>query len=140
VDVVAAVGADKEPAAVVEPGEGALDDPSVAAEPGAVLGLAASDQRLDAALPDEAAVLVVVVAAVGDQRPRPASRSADPAANGRHPVEQFEQLGDVVAVAAGERPGERDSAAVYKQVVLAACPAAIDRAGTGLGAPFFACR
>jgi hypothetical protein len=25
-------------------------------------------------------------------------------------------------------------------VVLAACPAAIDRAGTCLGAPFFACR
>ena len=65
-DVVAAVGADEESAAVVEPGEGALDDPAVAAEAGAVLGLAASDDRFDAALPDEAAVLVVVVAAVGD--------------------------------------------------------------------------
>ena len=32
--------------------------------------------------PDEAAVLVVVVAAVGDQRPRSASRPADPAATG----------------------------------------------------------
>ena len=45
-DVVAAVGADEEAAAVVEPGEGALDDPAVAAEPGAVLGLAAGDQRV----------------------------------------------------------------------------------------------
>ena len=60
VDVVAAVGADEEAAAVVQPGEGAFDDPTVAAEAGAVLGLAAGDDRLDAALPDEPAVLVVV--------------------------------------------------------------------------------
>ena len=89
-DVVAAVGADEQAAAVVQPGEGALDDPAVAAESGAVLCLAACDQGLDAALPDETAVLVVVVAAVGDQRPRSASWPADAAADGRHPVEQFE--------------------------------------------------
>ncbi len=47
VDVVAAVCADEQPAAVVEPGEGALHDPTVAAESGSVLGLAASDQRLE---------------------------------------------------------------------------------------------
>jgi hypothetical protein len=56
----------------------------------------------------------VVVAAVGDQRPRLASWSADAAADVRHSVEQLEQLGDVVAVAAGERPGERDAATVYE--------------------------
>ena len=139
-DVVAPVGADEESAAVVQPGEGALDDPALAAEPGAVLGLAAGDDRLDATLPDEAAVLVVVVAAVGEQRPRPASRSADPSADGRDAVEQFDQLGDVVAVAAGERPGERDATAVYEEMVLAAPAAAIDRAGTRFRAPFFACR
>ena len=139
-DVVAAVGADQEAAAVVEPGEGALDDPAVAAESGAVLGLATSDDRFDAALPDEPAVLVVVVAAVGNQGARSASRPADAAADGRHSVEQLEQLGDVVAVAAGERPRERHTAAVYEEVVLAARAAAIDGAGTRFGAPFFACR
>ena len=138
-DVIVAVGADEE-AAAVEPGEGALDDPAMAAEAGAVLGLTAGDQRLDAALPEEPAVPVVVVAAVGDQRPRPPSRPAAPAADRRHPVEQFEQLGDVVAVAAGERPGERDTAAVYEEMVLAAQAAAVDWARTCLGAPFFACR
>jgi hypothetical protein len=140
VDVVAAVGADQESAAVVEPGEGALDDPAVAAESGAVLGLTAGDHRFDSPLPDEAAVLVVVVAAVGDQPLGTTSWAADAAADGRHPVEQLEQLRDVVAVAAGERPGERDAAAVYEQVVLAACSAAIDGAGTRFRAPFFACR
>ena len=138
-DVVAAVGADEQASAVVEPGEGALDDPTMAAESGAVLGLAASDQRLDATLPDESTVFVVVVAAVGDQRCWPAPGAADAAADGRYPVEQLEQLGDVVAVAAGERPGKRDPAAVYEQVVLAAA-APVDRARACLGAPFFACR
>jgi hypothetical protein len=140
VDLVAAIGTNEQAAAVVQPGEGALDDPAVATEPGAVLSLAASDDRLHAALPDEPAVLVVVVAAVGDQRPRSASRPPYPAADRRHTVEQLEQLGGVVAVATGERPGERDTAAVYKQVVLAAATASVGRAGTCLLAPFFACR
>jgi hypothetical protein len=43
VDVVAAVGTDEEAAAVVEPGEGSFDDPAVAAEAGAVVGLATGD-------------------------------------------------------------------------------------------------
>jgi hypothetical protein len=140
VDVVASVGADEESAAVVQPGEGSFDDPAVSAEPGAVLGLAASDDRLHAALPNEAAVLVVVVAAVGDQRPRSAPWPSDAPADRRHSVEQLEQLGDVVAVAACERPGKRGAAAVYEQVVLAACSAAIDWAGTRFPAPFFACK
>ena len=137
-DVVAAVGADEQSAAVVEPGEGSFDDPAVAAEPGAVLGPAAGDHGFDAALPDEAAVLVVVVAAVGDQRPGPASWPADPAADRRHPVEQLDQLGDVVAVAARQRPGEREAAALDEQVMLAARAATINGAGTRFRAPFFA--
>ena len=137
-DVVSAVGADQEAAAVVEPGEGAFDDPTVAAECRAVLGLASRDHRLDATLPEQAAVLVVVVAAVGEQCLWSSAWPADAAADGRHPVEKFEQLGDVVAVAAGQRPGQRDPAAVYEEVVLAACPTAIDGAGTRFRAPFFA--
>jgi len=136
VDVVAAVGSDEEAAAVVEPGEGAFDDPALTAKAGSVFGVAARDDRFHAELPDQAAVLVVVVAAVGDQRPRPAAWPAGPAPDGRHPLEQLEQPGDVVAVAAGERPGERDPAAVYEQVVLALASAAIDRAGTRFRAPY----
>jgi hypothetical protein len=56
----------------------------------------------------------VVVAAVGDQRLRPASWATDAAAHRRHPVEQLEKLREVVAVAAGERPGEWLTAAVYQ--------------------------
>jgi hypothetical protein len=138
VDVVAAVGADKQAAAVVEPGEGALDDPALLTECGAVLGLASCDHRFDAAFPDQPAVLVVVVAAVGKQRLGSSPGASDTATDGRHPVEQLEQLADIVAVATGQCPGQRDAAAVYEEVVLAACPAAVNRAGTRFGAPFFA--
>ena len=137
-DVVAAVGADEETAVFVEPGEGALDDPAVLSQRGAVGGLAPGDHGFDAAFPDQPAVLVVVVAAVGKQRLGSSPRSADAAADGRHLVEECEQLADVVAVTARERPRERDPAAVYEEVVLAACPAAIDGAGTRFRAPFFA--
>jgi hypothetical protein len=78
--------------------------------------------------------------AVGQQRAWPAPRTADAAADGRYPLEQFLELGDVVAVGAGERPGQRDSATVYEEVVLAAGPEAIDGAGTRFRAPFFACK
>jgi hypothetical protein len=124
----------------VEPGEGAFDDPAVAAEVGSVSGLAASDDGFDAALPDEPAVLVVVVAAIGEQRVRPATGTAWAAAHRRDAVEQFEQLGDVVTVGGGQRPGERDPAAVYEEMMFAAPAAAIDRVWTGFRAPFFACR
>src|SRR5688572_1348367 len=52
---------------VVQPGEGALDDPALAAQPGAVLDAAPGDHGLDAALPEQPAVLVEVIAAVGQQ-------------------------------------------------------------------------
>ena len=139
-DLVAAVVADEEAFVVVEPGEGALDDPADSAEPGAVLALSPSDLRFDPAGAPFASVLVVVVAAVGHQPVGSSSRPADLAAHRWHALDQREELGDVVAVAAGERPGERDPAAVYKEVVLAAGPAAIDWAGTRFRAPFFACR
>ena len=139
-DVVAAVCTDEETAAVVEPGEGALDDPALCSEARAVFGLAASDDQFDPSLPDETAVFVVVVAAVSDQGPRPAAWPSGPASDGWHPLEQFDKLGDIVAVAAGERPGERDPAAVYEEMVLAARAASIDGARTRFRAPFFACR
>jgi hypothetical protein len=59
--------ADAKPAEEVPPGEGPLDDPAQLAQAGAVLGVAPGDDGLDATLPQLAAVLVVVIAAVGDE-------------------------------------------------------------------------
>ena len=138
-DLVAAVVADEQPFELVEPGEGALDDPAVAAETGAVLGLAAGDLGLDPALAELVAVLVVVVAAVGGEPVWPPSGSADAAAHRRHRVEERDQLGDVVAVTASECPGERDPGRVYEKVMLGAVSGSINRARARRGAPFFAC-
>jgi hypothetical protein len=139
VNVVAAVVADEEPFELVEPGEGAFDDPAVAAEAGAVFGLAAGDLGCDPELAESAAVLVVVVAAVGADPVGTAAWPAGLAADGRYPLDEREQLGDVVAVAAGDSPSERDPGRVYEKVMLRTVSGSINRARARLGAPFFAC-
>jgi hypothetical protein len=86
----------------VQPGEGAFHDPAVAAERGAVLGLAARDERFDPSPPKLSAIAVGVVAAVTDELAGSAAGSADDPAHGRYPIDKRDQLGDVVVVAAGE--------------------------------------
>jgi len=139
VDLVSAVIADEQSFEVVEPGEGAFDDPAQAAQSGAVLGLTAGDERGDSALADEAAVLVVVVAAVGHDPLGPLPRATAAAVHGRHGVQQRDQLGDVVAVAAGYREGKRDAGGVDEQVMLGSSSASVHRARARFGAPFLAC-
>jgi hypothetical protein len=114
VDFVAAVVADEQSFELVQPGEGAFDDPAVAAEPGAVLGFAACDFGCDAAAAELAAVAVVVVAAIGAETVGPPARPAWLAAHRRDTVDQRDQLRDVVAVAAADCPGERDPRRVYE--------------------------
>ena len=138
-DLGAAVVADEQPLEVMQPGEGALDNPAGATEPGAVRGLAPRDLGRDAAAAKLTAVPIGVVAAVGADALGPAAGSADLAAHGRHSLDERDQLGDVVAVAAGERPGERDPGRVDKEMVLGAVSGSINRARARLGAPFFAC-
>jgi hypothetical protein len=65
---VAAIGAKQEPSAVVQPGGGTFDDPALTPEARAVCSLASRDHRLHAALPDQPAVLIVVVAPIGDEK------------------------------------------------------------------------
>jgi hypothetical protein len=118
VGLVVAVVADEQPLEVVQPGERALHHPAGAAKPGAVLGLAAGDLGRDPAVAELAAVLVVVVAAVAGHALGPAARAADLAAHRWHRVDERDQLGDVVAVAARDLPGERDPRRVNQKVVL----------------------
>ena len=133
VDVVASFPADAQAAKAVQPGDRSLHDIAEDAQAGAV-GLASfGDDRADAALPQQPPVLVVVVAAVGEQHVRPSAGPADHSGNSRDLVQQRQQLGDVVAVAAGQGHRERDALTVGEDVVLAARPCAVDRAGTAFG-------
>jgi hypothetical protein len=96
----------------LRPAERAFDDPPLAPEAGAVCGLLARDPRLDAAFADEPAMVGVVVAAVAHDRLGAPARPAHPPAHGRDSVEQRRQLGDVVAVAAGQTDGQWDPAGI----------------------------
>ena len=127
VDVGSAFPADAQASEAVQPGEGALDHPPVGAQSGAVTGAAAGDGRHDAAVADLVAVDVMVVAAVREQRVGPAAGAADPPPDRRDRVEQGQQLGDVVAVAAGQQDRERSAVPVGDQMMLRAGPAPVDR-------------
>ena len=107
-DLGAAVVADEQAFELVEPGEGAFDDPAVATKAGAVPGVTTRDLGLDSALAELASVAGGVVAAVSADTVGPSARAADEAAHRRDPLDKRDQLGNVIAVATGERPGERD--------------------------------
>lgn len=99
----------------------------------------AGDKRLYTEIPDEAAVLVVVVAAVAQHHVRAVPGPASLAPHRRYRLKQRDQLGDVVAVAAGQSGGERDTSGVGDQVMLAARPAPVNGASSRPGSPFNAC-
>jgi len=89
--------ADPEPSELVQPGEAALNDPTLATKSRAMLFAAPGDQGLDAPSPELAAVLVVVIAPVGKQ-----PIGASPLGERREAIDQGQELGDVVAVPAGQ--------------------------------------
>ena len=86
---------------LVEPGESAFDDPAFLAQSRAVRDAAASDLGGDATLAQQAAVIVLVVAAVGIQDAGLAPRPADHSADRGWGVDQARQLGHVMPVPAG---------------------------------------
>jgi hypothetical protein len=135
VDVSAAFVAGPEPLEGVQPGEAALDYPALAAQARAMGDPAAGDPRGDAALAELSAVDVVVIAAVGEQLPRSPARPPASTADRWDGLDERDELGDVVAVAAGQADRQRDAAGVADQVVLGAGPAAVDRGGADVAPP-----
>lgn len=83
-----------------------------------MVGAAASDHWLDAARPQLATVLVVVLAAVREHSLGSSSGVSSPAAHRPNSVDQRQELSDVVAVSAREADRQRDAARVGQQMVL----------------------
>src|SRR6516165_2442891 len=119
----------------MQPGDRSLDDPAAGAEPGSVRAFRPGDLWLDVPAAQLASSLARVVGAVAVQPARAAARAAAASAYGRDRVHERGQLGDVVAVAAGERGGQRCAATAGDHMVLGAASGAVDRAGAGLVAP-----
>jgi hypothetical protein len=129
VDVGAAVVATCEPAVVVQPGEGALDDPALGADAGAVHrgrlgGPALGDARLDPPSLELQAMLPAVIGTVGENSTR--TELVVRAGRG-DPVDQVDDLGHVVAIPGGDRARQRDAVAATDQVMFAALAASVDR-------------
>lgn len=98
--------------------EGPLHDPAHLAQARAVLGGAPSDDWLDSAGPQLTAVLVVVIAAIGDHALGSLARTTDPATHWPDPVHEGQQLGDVVTVTARQADRQRDARGIDDQMVL----------------------
>lgn len=81
---------------------------------------------------------VAVVAAVGEQRVQLPARMIDPAADRWDRVEQGQELGDVVRVAAGQQDREWGAVSVGDQVMLGAGLSPVDRRRTRVLPPFSA--
>jgi hypothetical protein len=100
---------------------------------------AAGDAWGDTAFAEHAAVLVEVVAAVGEELAGLAPGPAAPAEDRRNRVEQRKQLGDVVAVPAGQGDRERNPVGVDDQTILRARVTTVDRRGPDERPPLSAC-
>jgi hypothetical protein len=132
VDVFAALVADGEAPEAVQPRQGALHPPAVAAEAGAALDAAPGDAGPDAAPAALGAAGAVVAALVGARLVRPPPRAAPaPGTDRRHRAEGRRQHRAVVAVGGAERQAERRAMAVHDDVALGARPAAIGRVRPG---------
>lgn len=109
---------DAEPSELVQPGEAALHHPALSAQARAVVLTAPGDQGLDAPSPELATVLVVVIAPVGEESIGALAGTTDLARARRDAVDQGQELGDVVAIAAGQGNRQRQPAGVGQQVML----------------------
>ncbi len=135
VEVVAALVADGEAAEVVQPGEGAFDDPAVAAEAGGALDALAGDADLDAAPVEVAAAVRVVVALVGVQLGGPLATVPVRLPDAWDRLDQRGEDGVVGAVGARDAAGEREALALDDEVVLGAGFGAVGRVRAGRLAP-----
>jgi len=91
------------PAKTVQPCHRCLDHPPHRARPGAMLLTTARDTPDDAPFTKPTTVEIMVIAPIRVQRSRLAPRSATLTTHRPDPVHQRQQLGDIVAVGAGEQ-------------------------------------
>ena len=138
VDVASAFVACDEPAEAVDPGEGAFDDPPVAAQLLAGLDAASCDAESDPATAARLSAPPMVVSLVGVELVRSASRPAGLATDRRDAVEQFLKRHTIVGVGTGQDEGERKAVPVGDQVALRAEPASVGRVRPCLVTPLLA--
>jgi len=110
---------------LMQPRDGSLDHPPGFAQATAMLGIATGDLGLNAALSENLAQAIGVIAAVGLDEFGLALGSAALARDRRNGVEQGQQLSDIVTVCFGEYYRKWDTLRIREEVVFAARTTAI---------------
>lgn len=103
---------------IVEPRVSSFDHPAEFAQATAMLGAPLGDSRSDAALAQASAMRLGIVATIRIDDAWLVQRSATKAANRRHRVNQRQQLGNVVAVCAGQDRVEGDAIGIDEEMML----------------------
>ena len=134
-DVGPAFIADAQAPELMKPTERAFDDPAHLAETAAVGLTALGDARLNAPAPQEDAVHLGVIGAVGIEAVGALSRASRLASNRRDSLHQPYQLRHVVPVGSGQLARQRGSMGVRDDVVLATLFAPVRRIGACLSPP-----
>jgi hypothetical protein len=98
-----------------------------------MIGAAPGNDRRDTSRLDLRAVLIVVVGTVGEHCIRPPPRPTATTPHRWKGINQRHELGDVVAVAAGQRHLQRDTVPVGDQMVFRARSGTVDLARSRLG-------
>src|SRR3569833_2838646 len=120
---------------LMQPGEGALDDPARHAEMAAMSGTTLSKLRMDATLPQDTTIALAIISTIGLHTAGVAQGPATPSSDGRNPIEQRHELCGIVPVRARQNHIQRCPVAVDDEVVLAACLAPISRVGPSFFPP-----
>jgi hypothetical protein len=119
--------ADRQTPKAMQPGDGALDDPTGTAQPAAVWSAALGELRGNPAPRQLVAVRLRIVGGVALHDPGFPPGSAGAPAHRGHGVHQRQQLGDVVPIGGRQRRDERNPVRVGENMMLRPGFAAIGR-------------
>jgi hypothetical protein len=118
VNVATTIEADTKTPKVVEPRASPPYHPAEFSQTATMFSSTPCDHRPDAAIAQALVMYVGVVAAIAVNDFRLAQWSATPPSNWGDGANQWQQLGDVVTVCAGQYHTDRHSVGVYEDVVL----------------------
>src|SRR4051812_35214584 len=102
----------------MQPGDRAFNDPAVPAQTTAVWRAALSDEGLNMTSQQLQCTGLIVIRAIGVERPWAMARMTDLAGHGWNRIDQRNQLSDIVPIGASEDRRQRDAAAVCNEVMF----------------------
>lgn len=135
VDIQTAFVSHAEPAKLMEPADGALHNPAQGPQSAAVVGIAFGDECADAAFGQFGFVSFGVVSAIAKDEMGTPTGTALLSAHRRYCVDEWNELGYVVPVSAGDGEGKWDPLAIGDDVVFGPGFAAIRWIGACLLPP-----